>query len=70
MLIVWFIANFLPHGVIYALTGKLYFQLDLYLAFLCELSIMLLNLFLPIFALARSPSGRRIRDSLGWRWQG
>jgi membrane protease YdiL (CAAX protease family) len=70
MLIIWFTANFLPHGVIYASAGKLYFQFDPYPGILCELSIMLLNLLLPIFVLARSSSGRRIRDALGWRWQG
>lgn len=70
MLLIWFVANFVPHGVIYLLTGKLYFQLDPLPGALCELSIMLLNLCLPILVLARSSSGRRIRDALGWRWQG
>jgi membrane protease YdiL (CAAX protease family) len=70
MLFIWFAANFVPHGVIYLLTRKLYFQLDPLPGALCELSIMLLNLCLPILVLARSSLGRRIRDALGWHWRG
>lgn len=52
MLLIWFAANFVPHGAIYLLTGKLYFQLDPLPGLLGELSIMLLNLLLPILVLA------------------
>lgn len=72
MLTVWFLANFVPHGLIYLFTGKLYFQFSPYAGFTAEMSIMALNLLLPLLALrylspARPPS---LREALAWRWRG
>jgi membrane protease YdiL (CAAX protease family) len=72
LLLVWFTANFAPHAVVYALTGQLYFALDPVLGLLAELSIMLLNLALPLIVLLRwlPPGTAGIRDALAWHWRG
>ncbi|MFQ6058392.1 MAG: type II CAAX prenyl endopeptidase Rce1 family protein [Anaerolineae bacterium] len=72
MLAVWLVANFVPHGLIYLFTGKVYLQFSPYAGFAGEISTMLLNLLLPLLALrylspARSTS---LRDALAWRWRG
>jgi len=71
MLLIWLAANFLPHGVVYLLTGKPYFALGLRGA-VGELTIMALNVALPLLALTtwardRFPS---LQDALAWHWYG
>lgn len=72
MLVVWLIANFLPHGVVYLLTGKPYFALDLARRAVAELTIMGLNLVLPMLALTTLAHNRPslLRDALAWHWYG
>ncbi len=68
----WLVANFLPHGLIYLAAGKPYFALAPLYGLFGELSIMALNLMLPILAiLALDRDGLlNIRRALGWRWLG
>ena len=71
MLLVWFIANFIPHIIVFLVTGKIYYQLSADWAIAVETFIMLLNLMLPVLALHsmfKSPGG--ILSSLGWQWNG
>jgi membrane protease YdiL (CAAX protease family) len=72
LLLVWFTANFVPHAVVYVLTGQLYFALDPALGLLAELSIMVLNLALPLIVLLRwsPPGAAALHDAVAWHWRG
>ena len=72
MLLLWLIANFLPQGVVVLLTGKPYFALDPVQGMVVELTIMALNLALPLLALTLFTRDRSLclRDALAWRWDG
>jgi membrane protease YdiL (CAAX protease family) len=72
LLLVWLTANFLPHAVVYALTGRPYFALAPLAGVVAELSIMLLNLALPLAVLLRwpPPGAPGLRAALAWRWRG
>jgi membrane protease YdiL (CAAX protease family) len=71
LLAVWFLANFVPHIVIFLLTGKIYYRLSPYSMIVAEASIMLLNFILPVAVLYYfSPQGSSVMHRLGWRWNG
>lgn len=72
LIIIWLTANFLPHIVIYLLTGKLYFALEPVTGFIVELALMALNLTLPIVAITLLPPKRAkpLGSSLAWNWKG
>ena len=71
ILLAWAIANFLPHIVVFVLSGKIYYQLSLEWAIISESSIMLLNLFLPIIFLRYFTNQKEsVADYLGWKWRG
>jgi membrane protease YdiL (CAAX protease family) len=71
VLLACLVANFLPHVVVLALTGQLYFALPPVPGILAELSIMSLNLILPWMVVRANlgPTGS-IRQALAWRWFG
>lgn len=48
LLLVWFIANFIPHIIVFLVSGKIYYQLTPVWGLAVESSIMLLNLLLPV----------------------
>ncbi|RLE71370.1 MAG: hypothetical protein DRJ37_05115 [Thermoprotei archaeon] len=71
LLFVWFVANFIPHIIVAALTGKIYYQLTPIKAIIVETSIMLLNLILPLAILyPSSPQILQIFHNIGWQWKG
>lgn len=70
ILIAWFIANFVPHIVVFVLARKVYYQLSPRSAIATETSIMLFNLILPIALLLHSSPGCEVMQRLGWRWSG
>lgn len=72
MLLVWLAANFGPHVMVYLVTGKPYFALSPLQGLIAELSIMTLNLALPIVALAPWSHGHTLslRRALAWHWNG
>jgi len=71
LLLAWFAANFIPHIVVYLLTGKIYYRLSPVGGLLAETSIMLLNLCLPFIAYRYLfPEGGSIWKGMGWKWTG
>jgi membrane protease YdiL (CAAX protease family) len=71
LLVVWFLANFVPHIVIFLLTGKIYYQLSPYSMIVAEASVMLLNFILPVAVLHYfSSQGSSVMHRLSWRWSG
>ena len=71
LLVVWFFANFVPHIVVFLLTGEIYYQLSPYSMIVAEASVMLLNFILPVAVLHYfSPQGSSVMHRLGWRWNG
>lgn len=71
LLLVWFIANFVPHIIVFIATGKIYYQLAAIWMIVAENTIMLLNLLLPLIALRYLLNQRdHILQNLCWRWRG
>jgi len=71
LLSVWFIANFIPHIIVFLASGKIYYQLAPVWGLAVESSIMLLNLLLPVISLRYfSHQKEHILQNLGWRWGG
>jgi membrane protease YdiL (CAAX protease family) len=71
LLVVWLIANFVPHLGVFLATGKTYYQLPALWMIVAESSIMVLNLVLPIVALRHVfKQTSDISVGLGWRWTG
>lgn len=79
ILLIWFIANILPHLLTILLIGKPYFAFPLVPGVLVEMGIMALNLALPVAVILyyskdnTSTFGRAaalIKESLAWRWDG
>lgn len=71
LLLVWFAANFIPHIVVFLATGQIYYQLPIIWALIVESSIMLLNLFLPVYVLRSMAHPREgILVGIGWQWTG
>lgn len=71
LLTVWLIANFIPHLVVFLVTGKTYYQLPAVWGIVTESSIMLLNLLLPMFAVRYMfKQTSNTFSNLGWRWNG
>jgi len=71
LLSVWFIANFVPHLLLFLLTRKTSYQLDITKTVATESSIALLNLLLPVIALGCFlPRRASILQELGWQWSG
>lgn len=68
ILLLWAVANFGPHLVVYLLSGQPYFALPLYIGIPIEVGLMALNLGLPVRWLRQR--GTRWREGLAWRWQG
>jgi len=68
LLAVWFIANFIPHILVFFMTKKICYQLNTVWIIATESSIMLLNLLLPVIALLTQEG--HILQRLGWRWGG
>ncbi len=68
---VWFLANFLPHLIVFLIAGKIYYKLSFIYSILAEASIAFLNLLLPIiFLKVFSPEQASLLGSLGWHWKG
>lgn len=68
VLLLWAVANFGPHLVVYLLSGQPYFALPPYIAIPIEVGLMALNLGLPLCWLRQR--GTPWQDGLAWRWQG
>ena len=70
LLVVWFVANLAPHLVVFAATGRIYYQLSPLAGIAAETSIMLLNLLLPVVALRWEGQKQGVLTELGWHWPG
>ena len=68
ILLLWAVANFGPHLLIYLVFSKPYFALPPYLEVPAEVGLMALNLGLPLWWLRQR--GIPWRDGLAWRWEG
>lgn len=68
ILLLWAVANFGPHLLVWLIFGEPYFGLPLYLAAPIEVSLMALNLGLPLWWLRRR--GIHWRTGLAWHWEG
>jgi hypothetical protein len=67
VLLIWFVANFVPHIIVFLATGKIYYQLTFIWAIAVENSIVLLNLLIPVIALCYLLRQRyHIFQNLGW----
>jgi membrane protease YdiL (CAAX protease family) len=68
ILLLWVVANFGPHLLIYLIFGQPYFALPPYLEVPAEVGLMALNLGLPLWWLRRR--GIPWREGLAWHWAG
>lgn len=68
ILLLWVVANFGPHLLIYVVFGQLYFGLPVYLAGPAEVGLLALNLVLPLWWLRQR--GIPWREGLAWHWEG
>ena len=68
IVLLWAVANFAPHLLIYLIFDDLYFGLPFYLAVPAEVGLMALNVGLPLWWLRRR--GIPWREGLAWRWEG
>ena len=72
MLLIWLAANFALHVVVYLLRRRPYFALKPAAGMAAELTLVALNLTLPIVALAALPPRHPLPlyQALAWRWEG
>ena len=68
--IVWFVANFIPHIVVFFATGKIYYQLSPAAGLATETTLMLLNLLLPLGIIYFFSPTKLSLQQLGWHWNG